>query len=266
MKGSNIMFSIFYVIVYLSFVFTLTSIVNNIYLIPLWIVFAPFVSVFMLLMLFKLFTPFYRLTGPKNKFFTYTTRSMGNTVNRFIARVRPIYHGLNNIPSDGKTVFYSTHKSYTDVFILLSIIKRPLAFTPKKTLYKIPVVGGWLEAMGSFMVDRDNDRDTVKRLVEAIKRVKSEQAMIVFPEGGTKYKHEELLGEIKVGSLKIATKSQAAIVPVRIMGSTQVRKRMPFYHTDKHVYFMPPITYEQYKDMPSTELADLIRNDINFPK
>lgn len=260
------MFTLFYIIIYVGFVLTMTSLVDNTFLIPVWIMLAQFVTVFMLLMIFQIFTPFYRLTGPKNKFFTYTTRSMGNTVNRFIARLRPIYHGLENIPVEGETVFYSTHKSYTDAFILLSIIKRPLAFTPKKSLYKIPVVGGWLKAMGCFMVDRDNDRDTVKRLIDAIKRVKSEHAMIVFPEGGTKYKHEESLGELKAGSLKIATKSQAAIVPVRIMGNTQVRKRMPFFHTDKHVYFMPPIPYEQYKNMSSGDLADLVKNQINQVK
>lgn len=260
------MFSIFYVVTYVSFIFLMTRLVGLEFLIPLWILLAPFVTVFVLLMIFKLFTPFYRLTGPKNKFFTYTTRSMGHTVSRFIARLRPIFHGLENIPKDGKTVFYSTHKSYTDVFILLSIIERPLAFTPKKTLYKIPVVGGWLKAMGCFMVDRDNDRDTVRRLIDAIKRVKSEHAMIVFPEGGTSYKHDEKLIEIKAGSLKIATKSNASIVPVRIMGNQQVRKRMPFYHTDKHVYFMPPINHDTYENMSNQELSELVKNTINDAK
>jgi 1-acyl-sn-glycerol-3-phosphate acyltransferase len=260
------MFTIFYIVTYAGFVFGMSSITNQNYLIPLWIMLAPFVTVFVLLMLFQIFTPFYLLTGHKNSFFTYTTRSMGYTVSRFIARLRPIYHGLENIPQSGKTVFYSTHKSYTDVFILLSTIKRPLAFTPKKTLYSIPVIGGWLKAMGCFMVDRDNDRDTVKRLIDAIKRIKSEHAMIVFPEGGTKYKNEELLGEIKTGSLKIATKSQADIVPVRIMGNQQVRTRMPFYHTDKHVYFMKPISYESYKDLSTAELAEQLKETINHPK
>lgn len=260
------MFTFFYLVTYIGFVFMMSSFTESMLLIPLWIILAPYVTVFVLLMIFQILTPFYLLTGPKNKFFTYTTRSMGHTVIRLIARLRPIYHGLENIPKSGKTVFYSTHKSYTDVFILLSSIERPLAFTPKKTLSKIPVIGGWLNAMGCFMVDRENDRDTVKRLIEAIDRVKTEHAMIVFPEGGTKYKHEERLGEIKVGSLKIATKSQADIVPIRIMGNTQVRKRMPFYHTDKHVYFMKPIAYDTYKNMPSQELAELLKETINHPK
>lgn len=256
------MFVVFYITVYTAFVWGLTSITHTSW-IPLWILLAPIATIFILLGLFGVMTPFYRLTGPDNRFFTYMTRSMGDAVGRFVARLRPIFTGLDNIPLNGRTVFYSTHKSYTDVFILLQSIKRPLAFTPKKTLYKIPIVGGWLKAMGCFMVDRDNDRDTVKRLVEAIDRIKKNHAMIVFPEGGTSDRHSEKLLNIKAGSLKIATKSKATIIPVRIYGNSHVRGRMPFYHTDKKVVYAKPMTYDTYKDLSSQELADHLKETIN---
>ncbi len=117
--------------------------------------------------------------------------------------------------------------------------------------------------MNCFMVDRDNDRDTVKRLMKAIKTVEKEQTMLIFPEGGTKDRDNELIEQMKHGAFKIALKAKADIVPIRIVGNAKVRHRIPFYHTDREVIFLKPISYDSYKDFNTHEIANLVLKQIN---
>lgn len=255
------MITFFYLSSYITFVFLMTYSVPM--LIPLWIVIAPIVSVLFVLFIFLLHVPFYYAFGYHHRYFAYATRSLGNTINRFIARLSLHVEGLEHIPKTGTTLFYVTHKSYTDFSILLSLIPRPVAFTPKSDVYNIPIVNWWLEAMGSFKINRNNNRDTAKRMSKAIDKLKTGHAMVIFPEGGTKHRDQELITAAKAGAFKMALKSEAIIVPVKIYGNERVRDRMPFFHTDKKVKFLKPIPYEAFKDLNTTLLADVVMKAIN---
>jgi 1-acyl-sn-glycerol-3-phosphate acyltransferase len=235
-------------------------------LIPLWIILAPIVSIVFVLFVFLIHVPFYFAFGYHHRYFAYVTRSLGNTINRFIARLHVDVYGLDHIPKYGTTIFYVTHKSYTDFSVLLSIIKRPVAFTPKSDVYQIPIVNWWLQAMGSFKINRKNTRDTAKRMFTAIKTLKTGHAMVIFPEGGTKNRDIELITESKAGAFKMALKSEAMIVPVKIFGSVRVRNRMPFFHTDKKIVFLEPIPYEFYQTMNTKDLSELVMKKINEAK
>lgn len=113
------------------------------------------------------------------------------------------------------------------------------------------------------MVDRDNNRDTVRRLMEAIKTVEKGQSMLIFPEGGTKDRDSDLIENMKHGAFKVAIKSEATIVPVRIVGNAKVRQRVPFYQTDREIIFLEQIPYESYKEMTTQELSQVVLQKIN---
>lgn len=240
---------------------TLSSIWPN--LIPLWIIFSQLFGVIVVLAFFGLMVPFYKKAGSNAPFFGSLTRNLSFTLNHFILRLKVIPKGLENIPKEGKVVFFANHKSYTDPFVVLQLVRRNLAYAVKKGVYHLPLIGLWLQAMHCFMVDRDNDRDTVKRLMKAIKTVEKEQAMLIFPEGGTKDRDNELIERMKHGAFKIALKAKADIIPVRIVGNAKVRNRIPFYHTDREVIFLKPIAYASYKDLNTQEISNLVLNIIN---
>src|SRR5690606_31038433 len=121
-----------------------------------------------------------------SRYKNYGWRSASVAVGLFMFNVSVKVIGGEKIPKDGKLVAYSNHKSYLDPMIVMQIIKRPSAFTPKSSLYKIPLFGLVLNSMGCMPVYRGDDRKTAKALVETIKKVENGFVMTVFPEGGRK--------------------------------------------------------------------------------
>jgi len=122
--------------------------------------------------------------------------------------------GKENIPTDQPVLFVANHKSYFDIPILVSIIDVPMAFIGKMELKKMPIVSYWMKRIHCIFMDRDDIRQSLKAINQGIEQIKEGQSLLIFPEG-TRIKGDEL-GEFKKGSLKLATKSNAPIVPVYI--------------------------------------------------
>ncbi len=112
--------------------FTLSSIWPG--LIPVWIVFAQLFGVVVVLLFFGLMVPFYKRADSNNRFFGYLTRNLSFTLNHFILRLKVIPKGLENIPKDGKVVFFANHKSYTDPFVVLQMVHRNVAYAVKRCI------------------------------------------------------------------------------------------------------------------------------------
>lgn len=258
------MTSILYIISYIAFVFLMTSFMPS--LIPIWIIIAPIFSVIIIFLTFLILVPFYFAAGKQNRFFSYLTRNLGQTINRFIARLDLDTTGLEHIPRTGPTVFYVTHKSYTDFSILMSLIPRSVAFTPKSGVYKLPIISLWLKAMGCFKINRENNRETARGMIHAIQNLKEGHSLVVFPEGGTHHRDSDLMTESKAGAFKLAIKSEATVVPVKIFGKEQVRTRFPFFPTTKRVVFLKSMPYESFKHLTTQALAELVMENINSVK
>jgi 1-acyl-sn-glycerol-3-phosphate acyltransferase len=230
---------------------------------PLWIILAMPFSMLLLLMVITILSPIYAKNTQHQRVFSYISHNASHLLNHFFFRLNIEVEGQELIPLSEPVVFYVNHKSYTDPFVLLAHIKRPLAFASKKAVYNLPIIGLWLRGMRTFMVDRKSDRDTAKRLIEAIETVKSGHAMAIFPEGGTKDRASEEVLQMKAGAFKIAQKAKAIIMPVRIVGNIHVRHRMPFFHTNKKLIFLNPIPFSDYQDLSTQQLAEMVLKKIN---
>ena len=113
----------------------------------------------------------------------------------------------------------SNHTSILDIPILFRTIGKPLGFIAKKEMLKVPVLGYWLEKAHCVPLDRSNAREAVKSISEGVKNIKEGFSMVIFPEG-TRGKMGQV-GEFKRGSLKLATRAEALIVPVTIEGASK---------------------------------------------
>ncbi|MGE4572646.1 MAG: lysophospholipid acyltransferase family protein [Candidatus Izemoplasmatales bacterium] len=88
-------------------------------------------------------------------------------------------------------------------------------------------------------------------------------ALIMFPEGSVKYREDELVTKMKAGSFKLALKSQAYILPVRIDGLDRVRDNFPFKRTKRKVSILKAIPFEDYKEMTTIEISKMVMDKIN---
>ena len=122
-----------------------------------------------------------------------------------------------NLPEEGPCVYVSNHQSYADILVLLNVIKHQTGFIAKEELASIPVFSKWILRIGSLFILRGDARESLKTISEGVDMIKDGYSLVIFPEG-TRSRGGQM-GEIKPGSLKLATKAKTVVVPLTINGS-----------------------------------------------
>lgn len=171
--------------------------------------------------------------------------------------------GTENVPKEGSVLYVGNHQSMADPPVMLAAIPRPSAFICKEELDGIPVFSRWVSDLGSFYLPRTESRKSLEVILGAAKLLKkNEHGMCIFPEG-TRSDNGDMR-PFKPGSLKIATKSGAAIVPFAIENTINVLPRGSFFFKPLPVTvtFLPAILPEEYKGRDTQSLTDQIQADI----
>ena len=156
-------------------------------------------------------------------------------------------------------VLYANHHSIFDIFSFIKTVKRQHAYIAKKEIGNIFLLHRGMRAIRCGFLDRDNPRDAVKTINDAVKTVKEGILMVIFPEGTRMVKGP--IGSFKAGSFKVATKAKAPIVPMTIYNSEMLGKRWPRPTTVK-IKIHDPIPYETYKDMDTPEIAEMVERIV----
>ena len=170
--------------------------------------------------------------------------------------------GTENVPKEGSVLYVGNHQSMADPPVMLAAIPRPSAFICKEELDGIPVFSRWVSDLGSFYLPRTESRKSLEVILGAAKLLKkNEHGMCIFPEG-TRSDNGDMR-PFKPGSLKIATKSGAAIVPFAIENTINVLPRSFFFKPlPVTVTFLPAILPEEHKGRDTQSLTDQIQSDI----
>ncbi|MBI4683229.1 MAG: 1-acyl-sn-glycerol-3-phosphate acyltransferase [Nitrospirae bacterium] len=122
--------------------------------------------------------------------------------------------GIENIPMEGGVLVAANHISYLDPPLIGSILPRRATFMARKGLFEIPLLK-WMIKSAAFPVDRERTRpSTIK---ETVRRLKSGELIVIFPEGRRNESGE--LMEAKRGVGMIGSLSRAPVVPALIVGS-----------------------------------------------
>jgi 1-acyl-sn-glycerol-3-phosphate acyltransferase len=122
--------------------------------------------------------------------------------------------GKENVPLEGGVLVAANHISYLDPPLVGSLLPRRATFMARNGLFNIPVLG-WIIKGAAFPVDRERTRpSTIK---ETVRRLKSGELIVIFPEGKRNESGE--LMEAKRGVGMIGSLSRAPVVPALIIGS-----------------------------------------------
>lgn len=168
--------------------------------------------------------------------------------------------GLENIPEE-PCVFIGNHSSILDIPILLCTVNRNIGFISKKEILKTPIIGYWLRRTSCVALDRDNPRTAIAAINDAVQNLKNGSSMAIFPEG-TRNK-EGKVGDFKKGSLKLATKAKAKIVPVSIdRASRAFEDNREFNPTKIKLVFGEAIDTKNLSKEEEIHLTENIRNTI----
>lgn len=163
-----------------------------------------------------------------------------------------------------RVVVISNHLSMADPLLLSALSEKPITFVAKKETLKMPFIGTALKSIDGVFLDRENLRNQVAQINEIVQRAQKEDINIcIFAEGTRNKEPGTPCQDFHPGSLKIAYKSDATIIPLAIYGSWRVFsgkiniKRYPcFFH------FFPAIEKSDYKDVTTIELAKDLQTEI----
>ena len=129
--------------------------------------------------------------------------------------------GEENIP-DEPVLFIGNHRSYFDILITYSRCKHLTGYVAKKEMLRYPLLRDWMKRLYCLFLDRDNPKEGLKTILQAIDYIKSGISICIFPEG-TRNDGEELsILPFHSGSFKIAEKSGCPIVPISMNNTASI--------------------------------------------
>lgn len=133
--------------------------------------------------------------------------------------VRLHVKGLENIPED-PVLYVSNHRGMFDIITGMVCVNREVGFIAKKELGNIPFFSKYVTNMRCLFLDRQDLKQGLQIILQAIDFVKAGHSMWIFPEG-TRSHTDEML-EFKEGSFKIAERTGCPIVPVAFTGTDDI--------------------------------------------
>ena len=120
----------------------------------------------------------------------------------------------DQLPEKRKSyMLVANHASMVDIMLMLSVIKQPFVFIGKKELGRVPVFGFFYRRT-CILVDRNNQRSRLAAFEEAQRRLKQENSVCIFPEGGVPDDQSIILDQFKDGAFRLAIEHQIPIVPI----------------------------------------------------
>lgn len=170
-------------------------------------------------------------------------------------------YGLENIPKENGFVFFPNHQGLYDVLAVLESCPVPFAFVIKKEARNIILLKQVVDALGSISIDREDIRQSMKVIQQVTEEVKGGKNFLIFAEG-TRSKEGNKVQEFKGGSFKSAVKAKCPIVPCALIDAFRPFDEKSIKPVTVKIVYLPPLYYEEYKDMKTVEIAAEVRERI----
>ncbi len=111
-------------------------------------------------------------------------------------------------------------------------------------------------------LDKQDVKQAFSVIIEVSEEVKLGRRYIIFPEGGYDKEKKNTLMEFKSGCFKASQRSQTPIVPVVLVDSYKALDTAILGTVTTQVHFLKTIPYEEYKDLKTGQIADLVKARI----
>ena len=170
-------------------------------------------------------------------------------------------HGQENIPKENGFMFFPNHQGMYDVLAIIDACPKPFSVVAKKEVANVPFLKQVFACMKAYMLDREDVRQAMEVIINVTKEVKKGRNYLIFAEG-TRSKKGNQIQDFKGGSFKAATKARCPIVPVALIDSFKPFDTNSITPVTVQVHFLEPLLYEEYKDMKTNEIAEIVRKRI----
>lgn len=184
-------------------------------------------------------------------------------------RLRVVYKNrknINQLEREKGIIYVCNHQSNLDIPVIVSALHMDVGFVAKKEMKSWPFFNIWMRKSKCVFLNRENPREGIKDIKEAVKVIKEGYPIVIFPEG-----ERTLDGEIlrfKKGSFKLATETNGIIIPLTLKGTFDIQKRgewkmkrnqLVTVVVDEPIY-VSSLSKEKLKDL-STTVREIIENN-----
>lgn len=177
-------------------------------------------------------------------------------------KIKTEAYGTENLPQDGGYVMIPNHQGKYDVLGIMSTHEKPCSFVMDKKKSHTILVREFIDLVQGYRLEIDNPRQGIKIINQVAEDVAAGKRFIIFPEGGYSFNNRNQVYNFKPGSFKIAVKAKCPIVPIVLIDSYKVFNSWHIGPIMTYVYYLTPITYEEYKGMKTPEIAKLVSTRI----
>lgn len=169
--------------------------------------------------------------------------------------------GVEHLPKEGGYVLYPNHQGLFDALAIIESHDKPISTVSKKEVENVFFIKQVFKILQSKFIDRDDVRQSMKIMIEVTKEVKEGRNYLIFAEG-TRSKNGNNILEFKGGSFKTAMNARCPIVPVAMIDSFKAFDSHSIKKITVQIHYLQPLYYEDYKDMKSVEIAELVSSRI----
>ena len=163
------------------------------------------------------------------------------------AGVREDVAGLENLPA-GTCVLVCNHQSNFDAPFVFARLPRHIRFVAKQELYRIPIFGAAVKAMGNIRVERTGSDADHQRIEAAVEQVRTRTSILFFAEGTRSV--DGALRPFKKGAAILAIDAQVPIVPLAVAGAHEITPKGRLW-----VHSGRPLVLRVGKPIPTTGLT-----------
>lgn len=128
--------------------------------------------------------------------------------------------GENNLYLKKPMIFVANHASYSDAFLLLSILPAGALFIGKKELLKWPMASSVMRKLNYIAVDRWDLSQNVEDTKLIGQALENQNSILIFPEGTFTYASG--LQIFKAGAFQLAVDTGISICPIAIKNSRKL--------------------------------------------
>ena len=171
--------------------------------------------------------------------------------------------GKENLPKEGGYMMYPNHQGKYDVYGMFSVHERPCTFVMDVDKSNAIFIKQLVDCVEAKRLDKKNNRQAMEIINQVTEEVKNGRIYILFPEGRYDNKKSNELHEFKSGCFKISLKSKAPIVPVVLFDSDKPYNSWKIGPIKTQVHYLKPIYYDEYKELKTNEIAELVKNRIS---